>query len=293
MAVYASFLKEFFDTLKKDNGVADLDERDVSIGKPVDIRGTPLGIKENRNTKVMITSLPTGRWQGKRTLRYNRHHIKDLHTLIGNTLSVPHFETIEELIPLLNNRYGTAFTKDDLANDLFYVCRTTGTGTITLSANPSSYSWFGSALFNVVPADVDLLDVIDDNILDGIKYPNGQMGHENPTSVLAQAILYPLDFSKYYEVFSRIAPSQAVWDVDNPVGKAMVAALNAELRVNEWNLGQGMPLSLYGALVDYVGPNLEEYPTNNKRDLVIRVTPAGDSKDIKGPLYFAYSKPTV
>ncbi|MGL5397350.1 MAG: hypothetical protein ACRDBQ_19035 [Shewanella sp.] len=293
MAVYLSFLKEFFTTLRADNSIVDLDETDVTVGKPTDIRGTPMGIKENRNTKVMITFKPTGRWQGKRTLRYNRHHIKDLHTLIGDTLSVPHFESIEELIPLLNDRYGTTFTKDDLANDLFYIDRATGHGKITLSANPSSYSWIGSAVFNVVPADIDLLDVINDNVLDGIKYPNGQMGHENPSHVLAQAILYPLDFSKYYDTFSRIAPSQAVWDRDNPVGKAMVAALNGELRVNDWNLVQGQPMSLYGSIVDYVGENQESFPTNSNRELVIRVVPAADNKDIKGPLYFTYSRPAV
>ncbi|HHS7556205.1 TPA: hypothetical protein ACTPQ1_004495 [Salmonella enterica] len=182
---------------------------DIIWSAPKDIRGTEKETTTGRNTQVKITAdgVTGSTWSGKKNVYYNRMKVEDLLVLIGDTLAIgPSNDTLFTAIPGLNQRYGFVLEEADLLDADIEWNGDKTEGSVHVAANPDSIGWIGQATFKVVKGDESLVSAVTTNILTGLKYPNGQMGSETVSGVIAQVYSYPYNFTKYRDQMLAFTP---------------------------------------------------------------------------------------
>lgn len=260
---------------------------DITYSAPKDIRGTDQATTTQRNTLVKITATPTGSWTGKKNLFYTRLNIEDIQLLIGDTLQVGGVEKLHDALIGLNNRYGFAFEPEDLVNTELEWEPDGQTGFLDVTAEADSLGWIGTARFKLVKGDESLQTAVTTTTLNGLKYPNGDMGSVNQTAILAEVYSYPFDFTTQRDallvfgtgVLAAGATLNNLVGILNPITGTTWVASNAA----SWGL--------LGAEITYNGLNKAEFPTNSKYKYAMAIKLPATTTNIKGTLYVQYNDP--
>lgn len=135
--------------------------------------GVPAADGGAKNTKIVLTAAGGSGYSGTRDIYYNR---VDLATVPGNrgtTFQVGDAETLAELIPEINTLYGinlTAADYNDVAIPAFPGEAPHETQTINLVAKSGSIVWRGTLVLTLNANDIDLVEAIENNSLNGLTY---------------------------------------------------------------------------------------------------------------------------
>lgn len=262
---------------------------DVVFSAPKDIRGTDKGTITGKNTQIKLTAAPVGSgWSGKKNVTYNRLDLADLVTLIGDTLIMgSSVQMLHDGLIGLNNRYGFIFDTGDLDNTEVEWAADGATGKVMLRAKADSVGWIGAYNFNVKRGDESLESAVTTNVLSGLKYPNGQMGSETPTAIMAQVYSYPYNFTAYRDQLLAMAPQvltgQVLTDITNILKTVTGAAWLATTSAT-WGLADGRILSV--GLNDPI-----TMPTNAKYKYVMVIQLPAATTNITGNLYLQFNDP--
>ena len=260
---------------------------DITYSAPKDIRGTDQATTTQRNTLVKITATPTGSWTGKKNLFYTRLNIEDIQLLIGDTLQVGGVEKLHDALIGLNNRYGFAFEPEDLVNAELEWEPDGQTGFLDITAEADSLGWIGTARFKLLKGDESLQTAVTTTTLNGLKYPNGDMGSVNQTAILAEVYSYPFDHTVNRDALLTYAPGvlSAGADLNN-----LITLING-VTGTTWVATNAASWGLLGAEITYNGLNKAEFPTNSKYKYAMAIKLPATTTNIKGTLYVQYNDP--
>lgn len=260
---------------------------DITYSAPKDIRGTDQATTTQRNTLVKITATPTGSWTGKKNLFYTRLNIEDIQLLIGDTLQIGGVEKLHDALIGLNNRYGFAFEPEDLVNTELEWEPDGQTGFLDVTAEADSLGWIGTARFKLVKGDESLQTAVTTTTLNGLKYPNGDMGSVNQTAILAEVYSYPFDHTVNRDALLTYAPGvlSAGTNLNN-----LITLING-VTGTTWVATNAASWGLLGAEITYNGLNKAEFPTNSKYKYAMAIKLPATTTNIKGTLYVQYNDP--
>lgn len=260
---------------------------DITYSVPKDIRGTDQATTTQRNTLVKITATPTGSWTGKKNLFYTRLNIEDIQLLIGDTLQIGGVEKLHDALIGLNNRYGFAFEPEDLVNTELEWEPDGQTGFLDVTAEADSLGWIGTARFKLVKGDESLQTAVTTTTLNGLKYPNGDMGSVNQTAILAEVYSYPFDHTVNRDALLTYAPGvlSAGTNLNN-----LITLING-VTGTTWVATNAASWGLLGAEITYNGLNKAEFPTNSKYKYAMAIKLPATTTNIKGTLYVQYNDP--
>ncbi|QXO09591.1 hypothetical protein pEaSNUABM11_00167 [Erwinia phage pEa_SNUABM_11] len=263
-------------------------QTDIVYSAPKDITGTDKATSTKRNTQIKITAdgVTGSTWSGKKTIYYNRMLIQDLVVLIGDTLQIgPSNDTLYEAIVGLNQRYGFVFEQADLLDAEILWDTDHLTGTLVVKANPTSVGWFGQYNFKVKRGDETLVSTVSTTVLTGLKYPNGQMGSETVSGIMAQVYSYPFNFTAYRDTLLAFATGGLT---GTPL-TTMVNLLKA-ITGNAWVATTASSWGLAGAEVISVGLNdAVTYPTNSKYKYVLVLKLPATTTNVVGTMYLQFN----
>ncbi|EBS0563276.1 hypothetical protein DTU56_09115 [Salmonella enterica subsp. enterica serovar Muenchen] len=261
---------------------------DIIYSAPKDIRGTDQETTTQRNTLVKVSAAPVGStWTGKKNVFYNRLKLSDLTTLIGDTLQVGSVDKLYDALVGLNNRYGFAFEEADLENSDLEWEPDGRTGSLELIAKADSLGWIGMVTFKLAKGDESLQSAVTVTTLNGLKYPNGDMGSVAQTATIAEIYSYPFDFTTQRDALLAFEPGvlSAGTTLNNLVG-----ILNP-ITGTTWVASNAASWGLLGAEITYNGLNKAEFPTNSKYKYAMAIKLPATTTNIKGTLYVQYNDP--
>lgn len=219
-----------------------LTDTQVTIGVPA-VNTNPA---HQRDTKIELVAIPGVKYRGKVTVFYNRIDLALLFKNVGANvgIDVQDGQTSDDLIPLINAKYGTDFEVGDLEQ----VALVTGTGprTVTLTAVAGNVAYSGAfdVVYDLEAIDLDSVVIVLD--LAGFNYPSA-----DTTKGQASIYSYNLDGSTVVDDFWAGVVVGAVDDT-------FVAPFNTSFRVDEdWVFDDQAPadFNLSGATVVYNGVN--------------------------------------
>lgn len=260
---------------------------DITYSAPKDIRGTDQATTTQRNTLVKITATPTGSWTGKKNLFYTRLNIEDIQLLIGDTLQIGGVEKLHDALIGLNNRYGFAFAPEDLVNTELEWEPDGQTGFLDVTAEADSLGWIGKARFKLLKGDESLQTAVTTTTLNGLKYPNGDMGSVNQTAILAEIYSYPFDHTVNRDALLAYAPGV----LSAGAGLNNLITLINGVTGTTWVATNAASWGLLGAEITYNGLNKAEFPTNSKYKYAMAIKLPATTTNIKGTLYVQYNDP--
>ncbi|WNT47955.1 virion structural protein [Salmonella phage SPLA3] len=288
MAIYQPSKDVLLAAVNAQNSLA-VKMTDIIWSSPKDIRGTEKETLTNRNTQIKITAdgVTGSTWSGKKNVFYNRMKVEDLLVLIGDTLAIgPSNETLYAAIPGLNQRYGFVLEEADLQDADIEWNGDKTEGTVRVVAHPESIGWVGQATFKVVKGDESLVSAVTTNVLTGLKYPNGQMGSETVSAIIAEVYSYPFNFTKHHDALMAFTPGilsgQPLTDMVNLLKDVTGAA---------WVATTAASYGLAGAEVISVGLNDPvAMPTNAKYKYALVLKLPVTCTNIVGTLYLQFNE---
>lgn len=263
-------------------------DTDIVYSDPKDIRETEQGTTSARNTLVKITAAPVGStWSGKKNLFYDRLDLGKLTSLIGDTIQLGSVEFIHDALIGLNNRYGFVFEAADLINSEVSWEPDGKTGTVVLEAEPLSLGWINSVQFKVIKGDESLTSAVTNTVLNGLKYPNGDMGSVAQSAIIAEVYSYPFDYSAYRDTLLSVVTGPLVSGDRLNDTVAMLKAVTG----SAWVSTAATSWGLLNAEIEYNGLNTPEYPTNAKYKYLMVIKLPATTTNIKGKLYIQFNDP--
>jgi len=219
-----------------------LTETQVTVGAPA----VNTNDKYAKDTKVELQAIPGVKYRGKVTVYYNRIKLdllfKNINANVG--IDVQDGQTTDDLIPLINAKYGTDFEVGDLVVQPLV----TGSGprTVELAAVESNLAYSGTFTLTYDLEAIDLDSVVLVLDLNGFNYPNA-----DTTKGQGAIYSYDLDGST---VAGDFWSTVAVGAVD----ETFVTPFNTAFRVDEdWIFDDATPsdFNLAGAMVVFNGVN--------------------------------------
>lgn len=263
---------------------------DIVWSAPKDIVGTEKGTTTGKNTQIKITAdgVVGSTWSGKKNIFYNRYNVNDLVVLLGDTLAIgPSNSTLYAAIPGLNQRYGFAFTTDDLEDAAIAWEEDKLTGTVLVRAKADSVGWRGQYNFKVVRGDESLTTSVSQPVLTGLKYPNGQMGSETVAAIMASVYGYPYNFTKYHDQLIAMTPGVLAGDT-----LTTMTNLLKDITGAAWVATTASAWGLAGATIVSVGLNDPvAMPTNAKYKYALALTLPATTTNIAGTMYLQFNDP--
>lgn len=287
MSIYKASKAILLEAVNKQNSLT-VKDTDIVYSEPKDIRDTEQGTTADRNTLVKITGGFAGsNWSGKKNLFYDRLSLADLPSLIGDTIQMGTVETVHEALVGLNNRYGFVFETTDLANGPIFWEPDGQTGSVLLEAEPNSLGWVDTVTFQLVKGDESLTSAVTNVVLDGLKYPNGEMGSVTQSAIISEVYSYPFDYSEHRDTLLGIATGPLVTgDRINTVVDVL-----KKITGSAWVATAATSWGLLNAQITYNGLNTPAYPTNKKYKYVMIIQLPATTTNIKGKLYLQYNDP--
>lgn len=201
-----------------------------------------------RNTKLELTSVPGKGFRGHVTVWYNRIDLgilfKSIDANVG--LAVTEGMTTDDLIPLINAKYGTDFETVDFVQQPLVVSDTVQS--VTLAAVATNVAYIGEFTVKYSSEEIALDSVVLVTTLSGFNYPNADTSK-------GQGAIYSfnLDGSSQPDNFWA---SVALGAVD----ATFVVPFNQAYRVDEdwvFDDSQAADYNLAGAVVIYNGTTAE------------------------------------
>lgn len=263
---------------------------DIVWSAPKDIVGTDKGNTTKKNTQIKITAdgVTGSTWSGKKNVYYDRLKIEDLVVLIGDTLDIgPSNTSLYAALTGLNLRYGFAFDQTDLLDSTVEWNADKTAGKVWLRAQDTSLGWIGQYQFNVRRGDETLVTTVQTNVLSGLKYPNGQMGSENVTAIIASVYSYPFDFTKYRDALLAFTPGILSGTPLNDMTNLL-----KDITGSAWVNTTAGAFGLANAQVMSVGLNDPvNMPTNSKYKYVLALKLPATTTNIVGTMYLQFNDP--
>lgn len=289
MAIYQASKDVLLAAINAANSLS-IKQTDIVWSAPKDIVGTDKGNTTKKNTQIKITAdgVTGSTWSGKKNIYYDRLKVEDLVVLIGDTLDIgPSNATLYAAMTGLNLRYGFAFDQTDLIDASIEWNSDKTAGKVWVRAQPNSLGWIGQYQFNVRRGDETLVSTVQTNVLTGLKYPNGQMGSENVTAVMASVYSYPFDFTKYRDQLLAYTPGVLSGTPLNDMTNIL-----KDITGSAWVNTTAATLGLAGAEVLSVGNNDPvTMPTNSKYKYVLALKLPATSTYMVGTLYLQFNDP--
>lgn len=272
MALYDDALKVILAEIKERSGV-DLVEGEYLFSDPVAVPDAGDG---NNTTLVITAKDVTSTYDGAVTMTYRRRQLSDLNILVPSLLKEVGLTTTLGVAQRLNQRFGTAFTAEDIVDgplDGF-----TGTGDVTIVAEPLSRYWVGQVTFQVQPGRYPLADSIQVTNLPGLPYPNQDLA-----KVFGEMYSYWRSFTAQNEVLKDLTTETT--DL-TPVKNALAAITG-----DQWFLVGQSRYSLNGATILYNGATTgnEKLNTDYANGMIIQLS--ADCLGLSGVLYLHYNLP--
>lgn len=189
-----------------------LDFNQIVFGTPIP---NPKPLEYDRNTELRVTSI-TSAISGSTDVYYNRLDMQTLFTYsniatVELDRPVP-FTSLLQLLPELNTTYGLAIDSTDVMDGT----PAAGNNQV-LVAKADSYAWTGQlqiVLRGQPDPGLDLSDIITQNILDGLNYPDADItGIVRPNGFVGQ-LTGPLAVNNGFALGTQYDASQ-VWQYNN------------------------------------------------------------------------------
>lgn len=154
------------DILNKTNA-SDITFAEVDFSTPEVVAGAGM----NRNTTVLVTALPNGRYKGERRVYYWRLPIQQVISEEYRRFPMLGMPTNTLMIAQeINTRYNLRLTAEDIHVDPISVLEKPFN--VTIRTKPGSYAFLGEVTMQIVEPAIDLSDVITVNLLEGLYYPD-------------------------------------------------------------------------------------------------------------------------
>lgn len=159
------------DLINADNEGLELLESEVTFADPEVEVG-------ERNTSVLLTAAPSGRFSGTRTIYYNRLDLDEDIVSTGDAVfeKTGAIESIADLLDAINSRFNLNLTLDEVSTTTFPEFEDTPgeSHTVTITALATSLVYIGEVEVTLTIATVDLATAIAVNELNGLTYePEG------------------------------------------------------------------------------------------------------------------------
>lgn len=238
-------LNKFLAMVNADNSATlpqALTETQVTLGAPA----ANTNVVYAKDTKIEIQAIPGVKYRGKVTVYYNRIKLdllfKNIAANVG--IDVQDGQTTDDLIPLLNAKYGTDFEVGDL--EVLPLVAGNGPRTVELTAVAGNIAYSGkfTVTYDLEAIDLDSVVLVLD--LNGFNYPNAD-------TTKGQGAIYSYDLDG-----STVAGDFWASAVVGPVDDTFVAPFNTAFRVDEdWVFDDTTPgeFNLAGATVVFNGVN--------------------------------------
>lgn len=273
MALYPDPLDSILESIKSLNSGTELGRDEYIFDAPVAIPPEAGGI----NTSLRISQKDsTSPYAGEVTVKHIRLNFDDLRILVPSDIRVSGVTTTLEFATQLNRIYGTNIGASDI--ETTGMALVSGTGTITLTAKPTSRAWIGTVTFNVTPGRYQLGDYLTDDTLDGLNYPDPYEG-----KAFGNAYAYWRDFSAQHTALEAIT---VVTPDLNAIKDLLIA-----ITTDAWVTSGSSRYSLEGATVLYVGA-VAGYPELNQTyDKAVVVKLGTACLGLSGRMFLHYKEP--
>lgn len=240
--------KELVDLIKLTNpgSAGDLSYENIVLSKAAAIEGR----EDKRDTQVMVAGIPEkGIAEKPKAVFYWRVNLGILFQKLTPSVGVNITEgmTTHDLVPALNEKYGTTLTTDDVIQTALDI--TTLPGTCIIKAVDGNVKYTGEFSLSFDNSNLNLSDIILNDSLLGFNYPSTDL-------TKGQATLYS---------YGLEAPedSWAFWsglEIDQPLpqqGEDQVNALYGVPSTDLWHFDAAntVDFNLQGATVKYTGAN--------------------------------------
>ena len=154
------------DIVNKTNA-SDITFAEVDFSTPEAVAGAGIA----RNTTVLVTALPNGRYKGERRVYYWRLPIQQVISEEFRRFPMLGMPTNTLMIAQeINTRYNLRLTAEDIHVDPINELQKPFN--VTIRVKPGSYAFLGEVTMQIVEPAIDLSDVITVNLLDGLYYPD-------------------------------------------------------------------------------------------------------------------------
>ena len=208
--------KDLLLDLVNDKNQSELVHEDVDFADPA------VQTANDRNSNSVISAKPDSQYTGEVTVEYDRLDLQKLFTDAGmpvvelNSLGLT---SSLDLLTELNLEYGLALDEDDI------VVEALPTGLLpqdyTLKVKATSFAWLNQLAIRLTDGKPPLSSVIVQTVLDGLKYPTGDV-----TSLTRPEIAFAAPVAEAFQT----PEGTLLVGTGNPVGDLIVAT-NSEIEV--------------------------------------------------------------
>lgn len=273
MALYPDPLDSILESIKSLNSGTELGRDEYNFDAPVAITPEAGGV----NTSLRISQKDsTSPYAGEVTVKHIRLNLADLLILVPADIRVSGVSTTLEFANQLNRIYGTNIGASDI--ETTGMALVDGSGTITLTAKPTSRAWIGTVTFNVTPGRFQIGDYLTVGNLPGLNYPDPYEG-----KAFGNAYTYWRDFSTKQVELDAITVETPDWTAI----KDVLVALTGDA----WVTTGSARYTLEGAEVLYVGA-VAGYPELNQTyDKAVVVKLGTACLGLSGRMFLHYNEP--
>jgi len=257
------------------NGNIALDAEDYDFISPA---ANSSGKYPTQNSQVIIKANNAfASYQGEVMVFYNRLSFVDLARLVDLTLKAPSVTTSHDLLPFLNDRFGTLIGEDDV--ELVDAVDMGGYKTVELTAKADSLGWIGNCSVSVSQGEIQLGDYLTVTALDGLDYPTPYA-----TLPFAQMYSYWRDFSEFTSYLKTVEAGGAITQE--------LATIMSTVTGDTWALSGYSQYSLGGATIIWAGVPADNGLFNESYDHGIQIRlNHDDAFGITGDLFIHFNDP--
>lgn len=133
--------------------------------------------EDERNTSVVVGSLEDSPYAGDATVVYDRLDLQKLFTDAGYPvveIKGVGLATSLDLLPYLNDTFSLALDEDDIVSEAL-PAGDVYPKAYTLKVKPTSFAWLNELSISLIDGKPQLSDIIVVTVLDGLKYPTGDV----------------------------------------------------------------------------------------------------------------------
>lgn len=257
------------------NGNITLEPEDYDFISPA---ANSSGKYPTQNSQVLIRANNNfASYQGEVMVYYNRLSFEELNRLVDLTLKAPAVTNSHDLLPFLNDRFGTVIGEDDV--ELVDATDMGEYKTVVLTAKADSLGWIGTCTVSVSQGEIQLETYLTNTALSGLDYPTPYA-----TLPFAQMYSYWRDFSAFTSFLATVKAGDAITQE--------LATILSSVTGDTWALSGYSQFSLGGATILWAGTPADNGLFNESYDHGIQIRlNHDDAYGITGDLMIHFNDP--
>lgn len=257
------------------NGNITLEPEDYDFISPA---ANSSGKYPTQNSQVLIRANNNfASYQGEVMVYYNRLSFEELDRLVDLTLKAPAVTNSHDLLPFLNDRFGTVIGEDDV--ELVDATDMGEYKTVVLTAKADSLGWIGTCTVSVSQGEIQLETYLTNTALSGLDYPTPYA-----TLPFAQMYSYWRDFSAFTSFLATVKAGDAITQE--------LATILSSVTGDTWALSGYSQFSLGGATILWAGTPADNGLFNESYDHGIQIRlNHDDAYGITGDLMIHFNDP--